>query len=637
MEHRIVNRRYRVDRLLGEGGMAEVHLGHDMLLHRPIAIKTLRPQFARDPSFRSRFEREAQAAASFSHPNIIDIYDVGEETGTPYIVMEYVPGENLAQIIEAEGPFDPDDVAVLIEQVASALDYAHERGFVHRDIKPHNILVDDAGLAKVVDFGIAKSLADSSLTATGTGLGTVHYVSPEQASGLMATPSSDIYSLAVVAYEMLTNRLPFEADTPVGIAMQHVNEPPPHPSSVNTDLPRTVGDIVIRGLAKDPTARFGSAGAFANALTNWRTATATQGIPRAASAATPVQRVPPPPTQAWTPPAPQAAATRQTEYPPRAGYAEGQGTAPPEAHAERIGCAGWLVAATVVVALGALIWFGFQLAPRLPGTGGDEDPTRTAPAADATNTPEDEPEPDGAGGEPTSQVIIPRETEAPEPATAPDLTGMTLDEAEDTVADDGLTVEQVATEASEEIEEGRILRQDPPADAEVPPGTAIEVVVSSGSAAIDLAGMDLAGQTADQAEDLLVDAGLDVVREDQASGDVPEDRVIGTDPSDTAAPGETVTLFVSVGDKVQVPSEIQGSPLDDAVATLEDLGFVVADTIPVSREYIEGFDVDLDAAGIEDQDVVGIQDNGANFGAWLPPGTSVTLVFYDAALDADQP
>ncbi|MGH2560740.1 MAG: Stk1 family PASTA domain-containing Ser/Thr kinase [Thermomicrobiales bacterium] len=636
MEQRIVNRRYRIDRLLGEGGMAEVYLGHDILLHRPVAIKTLRPQFARDAGFRARFEREAQAAASFSHPNIIDIYDVGEDNSTPYIVMEYVPGDNLARIIDTEGPFDPDDVAVLIEQVASALDYAHERGFVHRDVKPHNILVDDAGLARVVDFGIAKGLADSDLTATGTGLGTVHYVSPEQASGLMATPSSDIYSLAVVAFEMLTGRLPFDADTPVGIAMKHVNDAPPSPAGLNPNIPRPVAEIILRALAKDPTVRFNNAGAFANALTNWRSAAATHAIPSAAAPTT----VAPLPATAPT----QARSTTPASIPPAAGAAppmhppyQGQSTAVPGAEPQRTGCAGWLVAISVIVALGALIWFGFQLAPRIPGTGGDDDPTRPPASTNATNTPEDESD-EETETEPTSPAIIPRETEeAADFTVVPDLEGMTVNEAEDAAADVGLTVEQVGAEGSDDVEEGRILRQEPQADAEAARNSSIAVVVSSGSTQIDIAELDLNQLTADEAEELLRDQGLDVLRQDQGNPDVPEGMVIGVEPADVASQGSTVTLFISVGDKVQIPQEIQGAPLDQAQATLAELGFSVTESIPVSRQVIEDFDIDLEDAEIEDQDVVGIQDNDANFGAWLPPGTSVRLVYYDQAQDENQP
>ncbi|HEU0114711.1 MAG TPA: protein kinase, partial [Thermomicrobiales bacterium] len=265
-----VNGRYRVDRRVGEGGMAVVFRGYDLLLGREVAIKALRPQYAADPAFRLRFEREARAAAGFRHPNIIQIFDVGEERGAPYFVMEYVEGQTLAEIVAAEAPFHPDDVAALLRQLGAALDYAHERGYVHRDVKPQNILVDPDGHARVVDFGIAKGLGDSDLTATGAGLGTVQYISPEQASGLMATPASDIYAAGVVAFEMLTGRLPFEADSPVAVAMKHVNDAPPPPSALLATVPPAVDAIVLRAMAKDPTQRFSSAGALAEAMGRWR-------------------------------------------------------------------------------------------------------------------------------------------------------------------------------------------------------------------------------------------------------------------------------------------------------------------------------------------------------------------------------
>ena len=280
----LIKGRYRVGRRLGEGGMAIVYLGHDLLLGRDVAIKTPRPQFSADPGFRARFEREARAAASLSHPNIIDVYDVGEDDGTPFIVMELVRGQSLKEIIAADAPFHPDDVAELLEQIGGALDYAHARGYVHRDIKPGNILIDEHGRARLVDFGIAKGLADGDLTEAGASLGTVGYLSPEQAAGLMATPASDVYSAGVVAFEMLTGELPFAAETPVGVAMRHVHDPAPRPSHVVPGLPPQVDPIILRALAKDPTRRWGSAGAFARALRDWRNAGPPPPVTRAPQA-----------------------------------------------------------------------------------------------------------------------------------------------------------------------------------------------------------------------------------------------------------------------------------------------------------------------------------------------------------------
>src|ERR687889_954624 len=266
----LIKGRYRVGRRLGEGGMAIVYLGHDLLLGRDVAIKSPRPQFSADPGFRARFEREASAAASLSHPNIIDVYDVGEDDGTPFIVMELVRGQSLKEIIAADAPFHPDDVAELLEQIGGALDYAHVRGYVHRDIKPGNILIDEHGRARLVDFGIAKGLADADLTVADGGFGTAAYLSPEQAEGLMATPASDVCSVGVVAFEMLTGELPFAAETPVGVAMRPVQDPAPRPSAVVPGLPPLVDPIILRALAKDPTRRWNSAGAFARALRDWR-------------------------------------------------------------------------------------------------------------------------------------------------------------------------------------------------------------------------------------------------------------------------------------------------------------------------------------------------------------------------------
>ncbi|MBX6341774.1 MAG: serine/threonine protein kinase, partial [Thermomicrobiaceae bacterium] len=261
MQGRILNGRYRLDDIIGEGGMAVVYRGYDQVLNRVVAVKLLRDQFGADANFHKRFEREAQSAARLSHPHIVAVYDVGQDGRTRYIVMEYVRGRNLKELIRRQGPFSVQGAAMVIRQVADALDYAHAHGLVHRDIKPQNILVDDAGHVKVVDFGIAKSLSDANLTEAGTGMGTVHYVSPEQARGEPATPASDIYATGVVLYEMLTKHLPFDADTPVGVAMQHVHAAPPPPSLLNPSIPPEVEDVVLTALAKDPEDRFPSAGA----------------------------------------------------------------------------------------------------------------------------------------------------------------------------------------------------------------------------------------------------------------------------------------------------------------------------------------------------------------------------------------
>jgi len=622
--------------------MAEVFLGYDDLLHRPVAIKRLRPQYAADATFRVRFEREAQAAASFSHPNIVNIYDVGEDGGTPYIVMEYIAGETLKEIIEQEGPFHPDDVAILIEQVASALDYAHERGFVHRDIKPQNILVDAAGLAKVVDFGIAKGLSDSTLTEAGTGLGTVHYLSPEQASGLMATPSSDIYSLGVIAYEMLTGRLPFEADSAVGVAMKHLHEAPKHPSQVNPRVPRPAGDIVMRALAKDPTQRFPTAGEFARALDHWRDFASAPAetlllngsshLDSPSMPAPPSRDHPAPPrARAHAVPRQTIAHTRpvETASPLRASNATA--TAP---SFSRAGCASWVVGTAVLVALIALIWFGARLSARLPGIAHQESaqtatvpPGESVPAIAATRE-------QSVSRAPTpSPPIVPINGTQGSLVAVPELLGMTEHEATAALDQLDLVLDLGDAVTSDNVPAGRVVSQDPAHGERVAPGTAVLVHLSAGPAAIDLEKLGVIGSDPRAAEERLRSLGLDVTFGEIGSTEVREGLVAALDPPGQVRPGDTVTILVSMGNKVQIPREIQGGPLQAAVSALEQLGFQIAHTYAVPRSVLIEAGIVPEEAGIEDGDVVGIQDNGADFGAWLPPGTSVSLVYYDASLE----
>src|SRR5919199_861636 len=221
---RVLNGRYRVGPKIGAGGMAVVYRGYDALLGRGVAIKVLREQYAADPHALARFEREAQAVAALTHPNIINIHDVGVDCGAHYFVMELIDGPNLKGGVRARGALPVDETVAIMLQVLAGLGYAHARALVHRDVKPQNIMLLPDGTAKVTDFGIAKGLSDSTLTEAGSGMGTVHYISPEQARGEPATPASDLYSAGVTLYELLTGRLPFSADSAIGVAVKHLNE-----------------------------------------------------------------------------------------------------------------------------------------------------------------------------------------------------------------------------------------------------------------------------------------------------------------------------------------------------------------------------------------------------------------------------
>ncbi|MDN5348043.1 MAG: eukaryotic-like serine/threonine-protein kinase [Clostridia bacterium] len=259
MVGKVLRDRYEIVSALGGGGMATVYRGRDSLLHRDVTIKILREQYASDRDFVERFQHEAQAVARLSHPNIVSIYDVGQEGSLPYLIMEYVEGRSLKEIIKEKAPLSPVEAIEIVLQICDALEHAHEKGIVHRDIKPHNILLTASGRVKVTDFGIAQAADQATLTYNGSLVGSVHYLAPEQARGMTATPASDIYALGVVMYEMLTGRLPFTGETPIAVALKHLQETPLPPRQLNPTIPPALERVVLRCLEKAPEARYPSA------------------------------------------------------------------------------------------------------------------------------------------------------------------------------------------------------------------------------------------------------------------------------------------------------------------------------------------------------------------------------------------
>src|SRR5215213_1822148 len=287
----VLGGRYRLVELLGQGGMATIYRGHDTQLGRDVAVKLLRPEYGRDPDFSSRFRQEAQNAASLNHPNIVGVHDYGQDEAGPFIVMELVDGEDLASIIRRSGALPPRQAARIAAETARALHAAHQRGIVHRDVKPGNVMINREGQVKVTDFGIARAMAEAQMTKPGTTLGSVHYFSPEQARGDQATASSDIYSLGIVLFELLTGHRPWEADSAAAVAMARLAGPPPDPSTRRSGIPPDLVAIDRKALQTEPADRWTSASSFAAALEAFLAGGAIPGV--AGSAARALDRTAP--------------------------------------------------------------------------------------------------------------------------------------------------------------------------------------------------------------------------------------------------------------------------------------------------------------------------------------------------------
>ncbi|HJU02673.1 MAG TPA: Stk1 family PASTA domain-containing Ser/Thr kinase [Actinomycetes bacterium] len=364
--------RYEVGRLLGAGGMAEVFEGRDRLLARRVAIKVLQAQFARDPSFLIRFKREAQAAASLSHPNIVGVYDTGSEDGTHFIVMEFVDGRTLKDVIRAEGPLYPERAAEICADVCSALAAAHARGLIHRDIKPGNVMLTPDGKVKVMDFGIARATTSETITQTAAVVGTAQYISPEQAQGQTVDYRSDLYSVGCCLYEMLTGTVPFTGATPVAIAYRHVREDPTPPRMLNPDVPRPLEAICLKAMAKLPDNRYQTAAELHDDLERFRNGQPVQATPLMDAAAT-TQAIP----RRDAGPDPTAMLGGMTAAGGATGYAEPY-------QEERRTSVGWIVVSLLALVLVGLVAFFITRQVTGNGTGTQ---TTLAPTTVPTTTP----------------------------------------------------------------------------------------------------------------------------------------------------------------------------------------------------------------------------------------------------------
>jgi eukaryotic-like serine/threonine-protein kinase len=592
----IFNGRYELHRRLGRGGMAEVYLARDQMLDRPVAVKVLFPALATDAGFVERFRREAQSAANLQHANIVSVFDWGEANGTYFIVMEYVEGHTLAEILRDDGRVHPDRAAEIAADIAAALGFAHRNGVVHRDVKPGNVLVTHDGSVKVADFGIARAISDHSdqnLTKTGSVMGTATYFSPEQARGAPVDPRSDLYSLGCVLYEMTTGQAPFSGESAVAIAYKHVQENPVPPRQIDPALPETLEAITLKCLAKNPANRYPTAQDLRADLRRY--------LDGARILAEPVLAPPidPSATNVMGP----------TGYDNRTAVAAGWSDdgygdyGPYEDYAqqdEEPKRSRWFLPVLILLLL-ILAGLLFLLVRNFADNG--DDPTLvTVPnvvgqpaeqaqqtleaegfsvkrATETSDRPVDEviaqDPPANEQAEEGSEVTI-TVSGGPETATVPDVTGRTLDEASQLLIEAGFVPSQKAEENAD-VDEGLVIRTDPAANAKAAVNSTVTIFYSAGPTTIQIP--DVRGQSVNDARNTLNGAGFTNIQERQeASNDVEEGRVIGTEPGagQQAPANTTITLVVSSGQgQVGVP-DVVGRTEDNARALLQ--GFDVQTT-----------------------------------------------------------
>jgi len=513
---RILAGRYEVGELIGRGGMAEVHIGHDRRLGRTVAIKILRSDLARDPSFQNRFRREAQAAASLNHPAIVAVYDTGEDVVTeptgvvahvPFIVMEYVEGHTVRDILKDGAAVPIEEGLEITAGVLSALEYSHHAGIVHRDIKPANVMLTPTGAVKVMDFGIARAMADSAATMTQTQsvIGTAQYLSPEQARGEQVDARSDLYSTGCLLFELLTGRPPFTGDSPVAVAYQHVREMPPVPSSIASDLPEVLDRITLKSLAKEREARYQTAAEFradleavlhGGQVSAPAVATALAAVP--AAEATQVMAPPAALTQAIAPVSPPWGATGLAS-------AAGAPIADDDEDDRSRPWVIWLLVALALAAVGGIVYL-------LLANQGPETPTKS---------------------------------------TVPPVTNLTQ-QAAVTALTDAHLVPKIQQEPSDTVTKGNATRTDPAEGETVDRDSEVALYISSGPSTFTVP--DVSGKTATEAVKILTDLGLKV-SDERTPVDLPDQpagRVISTDPAkDTPAKaGDPITLQIASGNVV---------------------------------------------------------------------------------------
>jgi len=525
-----VDARYRIERFLARGGMATVYLATDERLHRQVAVKIMHASLAEDPEFVSRFQREARAAASLSHPNVVAVHDQGQDGdpargGLVWLIMEYIQGRTVRDVLRERGPLTASQALVVLEPVLEALSAAHAKGFVHRDMKPENVLISDDGRVKVTDFGLARAITASNQTASAAGMliGTVAYLSPEQVEQGRADARSDVYGTGILLYELLTGSTPFAGQTPLSIAYQHVNASVPAPSARDARIPSIADSLVLQATARNPADRYADAASFLTAVRSARAAlpapTPLREHYAATSATTQVV------SSTWTPPQPTSTLPAL----------EAQATKPPRKR--RTGLILTLLLLAVTVAIFLAGWY----------------------------------------------------VSASRYVAVPSVLGQSATTATETLGQVELELEPAGTEFSETAPKNAVLRMSPDPGASVVRGSKIQVVLSSGPERYTVP--TVVGMTETAAADALAKSLLVIAGKSKAYNEtVPTGQVVSATPA-AGTPlkkGSGVTLVISQGPKpVEVP-DVVDTPVETATSTLEALGFTVKTTKKYSEQVREG-------------------------------------------------
>ena len=659
---RVLDGRYRIESFIARGGMATIYRGADLRLDRTVAIKVMHPTFASDPGFVDRFEREARAAARLNSPYAVAVHDQGNDAGVTYLVMEYVPGHTVRDVLRTHGALPPAQALAIIDPVLQALAAAHRAGYIHRDVKPENVLISEDGRVKVTDFGLARAIegADSGKTH-GLLLGTVAYLSPEQVEHDHTDARSDVYSAGILLFELVTGQVPFTASAPMQVAYRHVHEDVPPPSSIRPGIPVGIDELVTRATRRNPDQRFGDADAFLSAarvqkdllppaqpwapsptdtLVVNREAGAGAGAAAVAAGAAAVAAAgpssqldapdwvnqrPAAPVRPPEPPVPHAA---QVPPPPPDGEVHvtevSNQTAPDAPRRPRRGRkALWLgvVALASVVALLVIVFGPLQrvTVPDLLG----KTPTEAAAILATSNLELDAQESDfsedfakglimstspgpesSARSGATVQAVV---SKGPERYDVPKLRKLTVKEAKVALGAANLELGEQSEAYDDKVKKDDIISSDPPAGESVKPGTKVAVVVSKGPEPVTMPSLE--GTDGDAAEAALTDLGLKVDRTNKTSESIAKGLVIRTNPEGGATTfrGETVELVVSKGPPLVVVPNVVGKNEDEARAALEAAGFTVSVNKPL------GFVV------------FGVNSQNPRGGTKAPKGSTVTI------------